>query len=283
MEPDGLRQRPARHHGHSRRAAGELRRQREKQLVDEPLREKRGVQPRPPLAEHRADTVVGAQPAQEGRELARPGRLAKVLELRGHGAEVTLHPGEDEDLRVGVLQQRYLGREAQMPAHHAGDRIGRQALHPATLATGLVAHETPIALDRRRVRSDHHRVGLGAQAVEDRPVLVASERLGAAGDRRGAVGGGDHVEDEIGAVGGRLVAQPQPAGGLVGGRLAGVGVDPLQRHGGMIAVSAAARAEAALAYRSEPPPSTLAQQPMIVGPERRLLAMNEPFGRSSTA
>ena len=117
---------------------------------------------------------------------------------------------------LGLVQDRQVGGEVEAPAHDHGERIRDEALGQPLLTQLLRLRHAPIALRAQRARPDHHGIGLRAEVMEEPPVEVRREALGAPLDRRLAVETRDHVEPEPGPAGRRQLSEPHAAGHLLG-------------------------------------------------------------------
>ena len=129
---------------------------------------------------------------------------------------------------------RSAGRSSE-PLTTIASGSGSQAGQAALLAARGVAHEAPVALDAQRAGADHDRVDARAQRVEELAVGDARDRRGAPVDGGAAVGRVDHVHRDVRALRARQLPRAQLADELVGGQLAGLGQQPAQRDGRLVA------------------------------------------------
>ena len=138
-----------------------------------------------------------------------------------------LRAGRDQHRLVGLVQERKVGRQVEAAAHHHGERLGCAALGHALVAQLVVLGHPPVALLAYRARPHHHRIGLGAQVVEEPTVDLGGQPLGAPVERGLAVEARDHVEPEVGPVWRRQLVQAQPRRQLLRRGGPALGVDQL--------------------------------------------------------
>src|ERR1700710_488654 len=144
-------------------AAAELRRGRQKELVDQSPSLELAVQPRSALAEQGTDALLVPEVAQR-RDDVDEALVADDLQRASDLGGLGLRGGEDEATPAFGEERRVPGQvEPAADDHH--QRLGGEAESFAALPRLLLLRQPPVALGPHRPGSHHHRVETGPNAA----------------------------------------------------------------------------------------------------------------------
>ena len=184
-------------------SAGELGRERQKQVVHEAFPQEPAEHRWAPLAQQRAYGVEVSKVAHHGREGQLRGIEADHLDLGRTAGHVGRRGGEHDDPRLRLGEQRDVGRDVTAAADGHEQRLrGLPAIDPPLPALRL-AQQPSVLLGAECPGPDEHGIDLFAQAVKDGAVAVIAEAAGAAIDGRAAVDAHHEVGHRERPVGGR--------------------------------------------------------------------------------
>ena len=185
--------------------AGEQRRDRQEQLVREPVGDERAQEPRAALAQQRPD-AAGAQVGERGG--GRGVVEAHDLDRRRRGGRVgRVRAGVHEHGLLRRLEQAGLPRDVEAAADQDRERVLGEAGRLPASAPLRAADEARVALRAQRAGADQHGVGERPQLEQQLEVGLRAQRLGPAVVGGAAVGRGDHVHEHERPIVGRALGR----------------------------------------------------------------------------
>ena len=176
---------------------------RQEQLVDQAGEQQLAVEVRAALAEQRAHAQALAQLAHRRRQVEQPvASRAHVVDLRRALGQARLRRRDQHHARIGLVEQRRVGRQRQAPGDDARERLLAEPPLDAPPPRVGVGDDPAVALDAHGARAGHHRVDARAQRVEQLAVGAVADRPRAPADACAPVDRADHVEDRVRPSGG---------------------------------------------------------------------------------
>ena len=145
------------------------------------------------------DTVIGSAEVRKIFELSKGAPVAGCMVTTGRivKGKVRVRRRKHDDARLGLGEQRDVGRKLAAARDDAGQRLGSQPPVYPPLAPLSLAEHAAVAFGAKRPGAGEDGVDLLAQTMEHGAVAVVSEAARAALERGPPVDAGDEVDHRV--------------------------------------------------------------------------------------